>query len=72
MYYSPSIVMALILASCAVSNAGNTVYFTDELYESLECPISICMQLPHDNDLYRGTHILQPDNVNVDDSLMRF
>ena len=69
MYYSPVIVAALTLASCAASNAGNLTYEPAELFESIECPTNVCNA--HDT-LYRGTHILQPINTNIENSITKF
>jgi len=72
MHYSTVIIASLILSACAVSNASNLILKADDYRESLQCPANICINIHTDSKIYRGTHILQPNNINIEDAMTRF
>ena len=73
MYHAPIIVSTVFLASCAVSNASNSLSnTTNNIVESIECPVRVCTNIHIDSDIYRGTHILSVNPNTLEDSILRF
>lgn len=71
MYYSSIIILTLSLAACAAGNASQMHKF-DNVGESIECPARVCSSFHANKSIYRGTHILQPDTTNIEDTFTRF
>jgi hypothetical protein len=71
MHHSLAIIVTLSLSSCAVGNANNLRKSFNLYDESIECPASVCTNIFIDSDVYKGMHILQPNN-NIEDSIIRF
>ena len=71
MYYSIAVIVTLSLSSCAVGNANNLPAGFNLYGESIECPARVCTNIFIDSDVYKGMHILQPNN-NIENSIIRF
>ncbi len=70
--YSAAIFIALTLSSCATGNAGELQFIPTKTFESIECPARWCINIHVDSDIYRGTHILQPELNDIENTVIRF